>query len=294
MSEPPLPAAGLERIGETRIFGYDTDNAQWVSIAIDANGRPEVTVYDKAGNQITPATETTLSAVADALVSNANDEVRVSSPNPLDVSAAALEIGTWSAGTLAVAEQNALEIGTWTAGTLTVDDGGSFTIDAVNQGTLPVAEQNALTIGTWNAGTLTTDPSDRSARDLGKARLMDDAGVLIKDTNRLPVEASQTDDHAVENGTSLASGGTLSNALSKRGAERLVGRVVRATTSYDVKLDVLDSAGGTTLFTIDIATGVAAGTETAIDERVESPHVQVRVVDAGGGSGAVTASLHLR
>lgn len=153
-----------------------------------------------------------------------------------------------------------LEVGTWSAGVLSVQEDTPLDASA-----------SPLEVGTWSAGAL-------------------DASAATVTTDPSP----NVSDEAFENGTSLASGNTLTNNLSKPGAKRLTGRVVRASTSYDVHLDVLDSAGGNTLFTIDIATGVAAGTETAIDEKVESPHVAVRVEDAGAASGAVTASLYLR
>lgn len=121
------------------------------------------------------------------------------------------------------------------------------------------------------------DVSSRDARNLG------DVDVL----------ALPDDDEAFENGTAMASGGTTKNSLSAPGADTLRGRVVRTTTSYDVTVDWEDGAGNT-IFSDDIALGVTAGTETALNETAISPHCTVTVADAGSGSGAVTATLHLR
>lgn len=108
------------------------------------------------------------------------------------------------------------------------------------------------------------------------------------------VEAAlQTHDQAVANDASLASGSALSRSVVAQGAETLRGRVVRASTSYDLAVDWEDS-NGNVLFTDTIATGVAAGTETALNEPAISPYATVRVIDAGAASGSVTLSAHLR
>jgi len=105
--------------------------------------------------------------------------------------------------------------------------------------------------------------------------------------------AVQTHAQATANGASLASGGTLSRSVEAPGAETLRGRVVRASTSYDLVVDWEDSSGNV-LFTDTIATGVAAGTETAVNESAISAYATVRVVDAGSASGSVTLTAHLR
>lgn len=119
------------------------------------------------------------------------------------------------------------------------------------------------------------------ARDLLRVAVVEqDAGV-------------QTHAQAAANGASLASGGTLSRSLEAPGAETLRGRVVRASTSYDLAVDWEDS-NGNVLFTDTIATGAAGGTETALNEPAISAYATVRVVDAGSASGPVTLSAHLR
>jgi len=119
-------------------------------------------------------------------------------------------------------------------------------------------------IATWSAGTLTTDPSSNVSAE------------------------------SFDNGAALASGGTLTRTLSASSAKALTGRVVRASTSYTVEVDWKDDAGNV-LFTDSVASGVTAGTETDINiDPAPSPYCDVRIVDAGSASGAVTSSLHLR
>lgn len=96
----------------------DSNNALDVSAATvqtdltDQSGRNmgKLRLMNSSEVLIDPATETTLASIAGALDSNSTDSVLVDSASALDASAAALEIGAW------------------TAGTLTVTDGGSFNI----------------------------------------------------------------------------------------------------------------------------------------------------------------------
>jgi len=175
---------------------------------------------------------------------------------------APVEVGTWSAGTLTVDQANALTVGTWNAGTLAVQEDTPLDVSGA---TVPVSHQDVI------------DVSSRDGRNLGDV-----------DVTALP-----DSDFASENATALASGGTVSNSLAASGSDTLRGRVVRASTSYDVEVDWEDS-NGNVLFTDSVASGVIAGTETSLNEKAISPYCTVRVVDAGAASGAVTASFHLR
>jgi hypothetical protein len=202
-------------------------------------------VEDSTGTRVNPATEATLTKISEALATNDGDAIVVTEDAPLDVSAAALEVGSWSAGVLAIQEDAALD---------------------VSGETVPVDQQGVV------------DISSRDGRTLGDVEVTD-----------LPDH-----DEAFENGTSLSSGGSLSIGLAAEGAEELAGKISRETASYDVTIQWLDAPGGSVLFTTSVATGVAAGTETDINQStLYSPYLNVVVADAGGGSGAVTATYNL-
>jgi hypothetical protein len=121
------------------------------------------------------------------------------------------------------------------------------------------------------------------------------SGDIYRTNNALHTyETNTLSAEAFENGTSLSSGSTLSTSLSQAGARKLSGIVTRATTSYDIQINWLDSAGGNVVQTESIASGVAGGTQTTFDVPARSPYAQVQVIDAGSGSGEVNGSYHLR
>lgn len=108
-----------------------------------------------------------------------------------------------------------------------------------------------------------------------------------------PLTAVDISDEAFENGTALASGGTITNSVAAKDVTTLAGRVVRASTSYNVVVDWKDAAGNV-LFSDTVASGVTAGTETSLNETAISPYCDVTIEDAGSASGAVTATIFLR
>ena len=95
-----------------------------------------------------------------ALASVGNDSLRVTSPNPLDVSAAEVDvdIATQSLTPLTVTDNGSLSLAEYTGGNLpisleaqnvtplTVTDGGSLAISAYNGNTLPVEQQTAVAV----------------------------------------------------------------------------------------------------------------------------------------------------
>lgn len=99
------------------------------------------------------------------------------------------------------------------------------------------------------------------------------------------------------NGVSVGSGGSTDIELNVD-PERLAdgatikGRVNRATTSYDVDVVWVDDQGNEVL-TESLASGVAAGTATNIDQAARSPNAIVRVSDAGSGSGDVDGTAYM-
>ena len=79
--------------------------------------------------------------IEDALASVGADSLRVASPNPLDVSAAEVDV----------------DVASQSLGTVTVDDDGSLAINAYNGGTLPTEQQSP--VGVEDAGGNQVDPA---------------------------------------------------------------------------------------------------------------------------------------
>lgn len=102
-----------------------------------------------------------------------------------------------------------------------------------------------------------------------------------------------THDFVAEDGTSLGSGGTLSNTLKQPGAQSLSGSVTRASTNYNLKVAWLDESD-TEIEVESIASAVGGGTQTTFDKTARSPYATLKVVDDGSSSGAVDLVAHFR
>lgn len=141
----------VELAADSLTGNLDVDLAAQTSGALDVSGatvpteqQTPIQLENSSGTNIDPATEGTLNAIKtaaqaldDALVSNATDEIRVTSPNPLDVSAAEVDVDL-NSQTLANVSVDlnaqsgpALDV---SGATVTVTDDGSLTL-AANDGT---------------------------------------------------------------------------------------------------------------------------------------------------------------
>lgn len=83
---------------------------------------------------------------------------------------------------------------------------------------------------------------------------------------------------------SMTSGGSDTRSLVASNASRLVGKIVRASTTYDIDA-VWKTSTGATIETEALASGVNPGVVTDFDLPARSDHVDIVVSDAGGGSG---------
>lgn len=130
--------------------------------------------------------------------------------------------------------------------------------------TLPVQEDTPLdvsgaTVPVSHQGVI--DVSSRDGRNLGDV-----------DVTELPdVDAVEWD------GFTLSASTTAELRLAAIGGEKLQGVVV-STGSYDVDI-AWETSGGTVITTTSVASGVAGGTATQIDEIVQSPYATVQVTD---------------
>ncbi|MCS4157670.1 hypothetical protein [Salinibacter ruber] len=100
------PNLTVELAADSLTSGLDVDIAEQTSGALDVSGatvpteqQSPVQLETSGGANIDPATEQTVTAIKaaaealdDALASNGTDEVRVTSPNPLDASAAEIDV----------------------------------------------------------------------------------------------------------------------------------------------------------------------------------------------------------
>jgi hypothetical protein len=155
------------------MFALDTANSQWVALSADSNGNLQASQLDTSGNKVDPATEQTLQTIADAASTNANDQLRIETPSPIDVSAAEVDVdlATQSLATLTVTDNGSLDINsvsseldvdlnTQTLAALTVTDDGSLNINDYTGSTITTALE-----GTDNAG----NTESVQAEDLGTA-----------------------------------------------------------------------------------------------------------------------------
>lgn len=121
------------------IASTTTAQVTYLARALESNGLDEFIsrVTDSNGNQIDPLTQAVTQSVGD-------DAVRVVSPDPLDVSAAEVDvdIATQSKSPLTITDDGNLAIAAWNAGTLTVTDDGSLNV----AGTVSVEESSPLDV----------------------------------------------------------------------------------------------------------------------------------------------------
>lgn len=157
-------------------------------------------------------------------------------------------------------------------------DGGGV-LQAVN------AEQFSVALAATDVGLATY--GDRALASLAQ----DEWIARTADSTGAQQDLQQTDS-ASGSAVAIGAGGSNSTGLSAPGASKLRGRVVN-DAQYDVDIQVLDASGGTVLFTINVATNVAAGTETPLDEVLESPHINVVITNDGAAQSAATFSYHL-
>lgn len=222
-----------------------------------------VGIEDSGGVQIDPAT----TALENALQANAADEFRA-------------RLHDSTGAQLDPLNQDALQ-------TVANDElrARLFQPDAGGVLQQVIAEAIDTAVAATDVGLLTWDA--RALNSVGQdewvARTADSAGAQ---------QDLQQTDSAFHNGTAIAAGGTESTGLAAPGASKLRGRVVN-DAQYDVDIEVLDAPGGTVLFTVNVATDVAADTETALDENLESPFINVVVTNDGGAESAMTAAYHL-
>ncbi|WP_224214665.1 hypothetical protein [Natrinema longum] len=150
---------------------------------------------------------------------------------------------------------------------------------SVNQaGTVAVQEDTPLDV---SASTVPVDHQgviDISSRD---NRILGDV-----DITALPDA-----DRADWSGATIAADGSIEHSLAAVGADRLRGRV-ESTGSYDIQVSWL-AEDGTELFTDEIASGVAAGTATDIDEPAVGPEATVTIVDTSSAEQTATGVFHL-
>lgn len=99
--------------------------------------------------------------------------------------------------------------------------------------------------------------------------------------------------HKADTGVSIGSGETETVKLRQPGAQKLSGSVTRSSTSYDVDVDWLDE-NDNVVESESIASGVAAGDQTTFDEPARSPRANLKISDAGSGSGDADYTAHLR
>jgi len=120
----------VELAADSLTGNLDVDLAEQTSGALDVSGatvpteqQTPIQLENSSATNIDPATEGTVDAIKtaaqaldDALASNATDELRISTPSPIDVSAAEVDV----------------DLTSQTLGAVTITDNGAFTLAANN------------------------------------------------------------------------------------------------------------------------------------------------------------------
>lgn len=145
-------------------------------------------------------------------------------------------------------------------------DVSAATVTVTPDGTLPVEQQTPVLVN-----------SD-SPLDVSGATVTTD-------------EATQSADRGGWTATTLAADASVSETMKATGADRLRGRVESSGT-YTVTLEWLDG-NGTTIFTDEVAAGVAAGTATDVDALAISRDVKVTVTDTSSAEQTLKGVLSL-
>lgn len=148
---------------------------------------------------------------------------------------------------------------------------------------------NALEVGTWTAGTLATEQQTPITVEDTTGTQVDPA----TDASVSAVEAAvNTNAVASANAVTLLTNGTETLSCAADGADEVMGRAV-STGSYDVEISWQDG-NGNEIFRDAIATGVAGGTETTIQENAILPNADVIVTDTSGADQTLDAGVHMR
>ena len=208
-------------------------------------------------------------------------------PEPLDTDLGEL-LATNEAGELLVQQSSTVTVAQDSTVAVQEDtplDVSASTVPVRPADTVAVQEDTPLDV---SASTVTVqqssavDVSDRAGRALGTVSV--DA---VNDT-----VATEDADSAAHNAETVAADGQTSSTLSALGADRLAGRV-EASGSYSVELVWLDDSGAE-VFRDTVASGVAGGTATELDELAIYSDVQVVISDDSSAENTVSGVLHLR
>lgn len=254
------------------IVGGDKAADQLKISIVDSEHAPTVDVEDRNGRSLGSVSvaelpEPVTTDLADALASQANDSVQVKLSGD-DVGVATEE--TLNALTAALVSNggDSLQVA------LQADNAGLATQNTLSAlaAALQSNDNDALVVS--HDGVI--DVSSRDGRNLGSV-----------DVSTLPDA-----DYAEAWQATLAADGTNSYAVSAIGADALDGRV-KAEATHDVTVEWQDSSGNV-VESVEVATGVAAGTWTDLGGLTpKTPHAVVKVTDTSSAETTASAGVHL-
>ena len=200
-----------------------------------------------------------------ALASVGNDSLRVTSPNPLDVSAAEVDV----------------DIATQSLTPLTVTDDGSLSLAEYTGGNLPIS------LEAQNATPLTVT-DDGSLNIAGVVSIQEDTPLDVSATT-VPTDPN-TSDSASLNSATLSADGELVMSLSASGADSLLGQV-RSSGSFNVVVRWKNSSG-TAIREETIKNNTSGGSWADIDQPAKSAEADIVVSDTSSAEQTVDATVH--
>lgn len=281
-----FPGADIEddvvvvRVGGGELDIGDDEERKLGSVDIeDRDGR---VLGDVEISSVKEAIETTLH---DALSSEGEDSVLVSTDEALDVSGEVVEVKQASAFEMValkpipINSESPLDV---SAAEVDVD------IASQSQSPITVTDDGSLAISVWDAGTVPTEQQSPIGIE-GDVQVVSSQPL---DVSGEVVEVSPTNTgEAYFSSVNMEADGSVSRAMQAVGGSSLNGQVV-SDSQYTVEV-AWDDDQGNTVRTEEVAAGVAGGTWTNINLDLRSPRLEVVVSDGSSSQSTVSGTLHI-
>lgn len=281
-----------------------------ISDALKSDGTDSLLVQEDTPLDVSGAVVTV--AQNDTFTVDQASTLLVQQDNPLDVSGAVVSVSEdtpldVSASTVPTEEQspNAIE----NTGGNQIDPATEQTIQSILDS---VATEQTLSSADAYLQSIDNNVAQQSTLSALAAALQSNNNdkVLVDHPNRLDISSrdgrnlgdvdvtavndsvqTEDSDSGFFNGASLSADGTISTLLSGQGADNLKGRVV-SDSQYTVELSWQDN-NGNEIFRDQVASGVAGGTETTLNETAISPNVELVIADGSSTTATVNGTAHL-
>jgi len=222
---------------------------------------------DQIGGQAQSAVDVAnkIDQINAALASVGDDSLQVSSPSPLDVSAAEVDV----------------DIATQSLTPLTVTDNGSLSLSEYTGGNLPIS------LEAQNVTPLTVT-DDGSLNIAGVVTIQEDTPLDVSAAT-VPTDPNASDSDSL-NAATLAANGELTMSLSSNGATEILGQA-NSSGQFDVLVRWFNSASDQ-IREETIQSGASAGQWYDINIPAKSAEAEIVISDTSGAEQTVDATVH--